>query len=510
MTHPSWFLARFGASRPLLPSRGRTLVLLAGVVGFMAWGAAGLRAQEVEVPFDDAGRVLVINANLARQLGLFGEVTSFREARLFQLPDGSFLLEVTSAPGGHLTRERRSMTADEAQAFRRTVMERLAARAPRATLDQSGRTKLLGEALALGVGFYGWATAVVFDPSLGQTWVAIYMLTAASTFVVPFLATRTQPVSDADATMSLWGASRGPIHGLLASFLGDARKAKTILAWSVAVGASEAVAGGLASHALRMTSGRAELTGLGGDVGSAAGFGVAHLLRLDQRYRTVGSQSRRDHSLQALVTLGGTALGLAGGYALGGTETFTRGDVNVLRNVTGIGASAGLAVADLVQQPELVTVHYPDGSTSTRLEENYTRTHTAGILLGGAAGAFLGHRLVTGRNFTTRQSTLLGLSSTAGAMVGLGLAYVATPGRRNACFVPPCADPNDHSELYLVATTLGAGVGFAALYPSLARQAKAQEPESPVQLSLNPLALGALLAGAGGPIPLGAMSIRFE
>jgi hypothetical protein len=67
MTHPSWFLARFGASRPLLPSRGRTLVLLAGVVGSMAWGTAGLRAQEVEVPFDDAGRVLVINADLAGQ-----------------------------------------------------------------------------------------------------------------------------------------------------------------------------------------------------------------------------------------------------------------------------------------------------------------------------------------------------------------------------------------------------------------------------------------------------------
>jgi hypothetical protein len=181
-----------------------------------------------------------------------------------------------------------------------------------------------------------------------------------------------------------------------------------------------------------------------------------------------------------------------------------------LRDVTVIGAIAGLAAGDLVQQPKLVAVQYPDGSTSTRLEDSYSRTHTAGALLGGAAGAFLGQRLVTGRNFATGQGTLLSLSSAAGALVGLGLAYVATPGRPSTCTQPPCQDPNDHSELYLAATALGAGAGFAALYPSLARQAKGQQTESQIQLSLNPLALAALMAGPGGSLPLGALSLRFE
>jgi hypothetical protein len=44
----------------------------------------------------------------------------------------------------------------------------------------------------------------------------------------------------------------------------------------------------------------------------------------------------------------------------------------------------------------------------------------------------------------------------------------------------------------------------------LARQAKGQQTESQIQLSLNPLALAALMAGPGGSLPLGALSLRFE
>src|SRR3990170_2312686 len=76
----------------------------------------GLRAQETQVPVDDAGRIQVITAELARRLGMFGEVEAFREARLFQLPDGTFLLEVTSGRGDQLRRDRRPLSATDAAA----------------------------------------------------------------------------------------------------------------------------------------------------------------------------------------------------------------------------------------------------------------------------------------------------------------------------------------------------------------------------------------------------------
>ena len=286
-------------------------------LAMVAVGAGGLRAQEIQVPVDEAGQIQVITAELARRLGLFGEVEGFREARLFQLPDATFVLELTSDPGGGLRRERRPLSAAEAAEFRRDLTARITARAPTAVLDQGGRTKLLVGSTLLGLGFYGWATEEAFDPSDDQTAVALYMLTAAGAFFVPFLATRSVSVSDAAATMALWGATRGPIHGLLVSELGDAEKDKTKFAWSVAIGVTEAIAGGIVAQSLAMTPGRAELTAVGGDIGLGTGWGVAHLLKLDERSTSVTAPDGfggtytyeiADRSLQSAATLAGIRL----------------------------------------------------------------------------------------------------------------------------------------------------------------------------------------------------------
>lgn len=50
-------------------------------------------AQEVQVAFDDAGRIERIDAELARRLGLFlDRWPELREVRLFSRPDGRFVL----------------------------------------------------------------------------------------------------------------------------------------------------------------------------------------------------------------------------------------------------------------------------------------------------------------------------------------------------------------------------------------------------------------------------------
>jgi hypothetical protein len=490
------------------------------VLAALASPARGVRAQEVQVAIDAAGRIDVITAELARRLGLFADVAGLREVLLFQLPDSTFVLELTSAaPQGRLRRERRPLSAAEAVEFRRDVTARIAAGARTAGLDQSGRTKLLAGATVVGLGYYGWATAAAVDPRDDRAKVAVYMLTAAGSFFVPLLATKNRSVSDGVATMTLWGATRGAVHGALAADLIGSPSDKTRFRWSIAVGATEALIGGMAAQTLGMSSGRADLTGVGGDIGLGIGWGIADLLKLNERYASVtqsnpfgGSYTYAvdDRTLQETVTLAASGLGLAAGYLLGGTEEWTRGDATILRNVTAIAALAGVAVGDVIQKPRLITEVVPGGGSYSHVEDGFSRTHTAAALTGTATGIVLGRALVTNRNFTTGQGTLLTLSPLAGGLLGLGIAYLATPER--AVYNPAAAyqEPNDDSELYLTASALGAAAGFAVLYPAIARQAAGPAaPEAKLQFSLNPLAAAQILGGSRARIVLGSAQYRF-
>lgn len=490
------------------------LVLLA-----LAAPIGAARAQEIQVPLDEAGRLEAVTPELARRLGLFADVEGLREVLLFQLPDSTFVLEVTSAaPHGRLRRDRRPLSAAEALEFRRDVTARIAARARTAGLDQSGRTKLLAGSTVLGLGYYGWATAKAVDPTDDRATVAVYMLTAAGSFFLPFLATRNRSVPDAVATMALWGGTRGAVHGALASELVGSPRDETRFRWSVIVGASEGVVGAVAAHALDMTSGRAELTGVGGDIGLGVGWAVADLLKLNERYDSVTltdgfggtyTYGVHDRTLQETVTLAGAGLGLAGGYLLGGTEEWTRGDATIFRNVTGIGALAGLAIGDLIRKPRIITDVFP-GGTYSYVEDGFSRTHTAAGLAGAAAGIVLGRALVTKRNFTTSQGTLLTLSPLAGGLLGLGIAYLATPDRpSDPDPTVPYRDPNDHSELYLTVSALGAAAGFAVLYPAMARQSSPAKRGAQLRFSLNPLAPAQILGGSRARIVLGSAQYRF-
>jgi hypothetical protein len=489
------------------------------IVGVIGAGAGELRAQETQVPVDSGGRIQLITPELAGRLGLFRDIDGFREARLFQLPDSTFVLEISTDRRGLFQRVRRPLSPADAAAFRRDVTSRVQTRARSATLDQGGRTKLLVGSTIFGLGYYGWATAMAFDPDNSQGAVAIYMLAGAGSFLVPFLMTRNRSVPDAVATTALWGATRGPVHGYLVSQLGDAGSDKTKFGWSVATGAFEAVGLGIAAQRLRLTAGRAELMGVGGDIGMGAGFAIADLLKFDERRRSITvtdpfgppyTYTVNDRSLQSAAILAGSTLGLAGGYLLGRTGEWTRGDAMVFRNLVAMGSLAGLAGGDLVQQPRLLTEQIPGGPVYSYYEDGFSRVHSAGSLLGGAAGITVGRLLLKDRNFTTGQGTLLTLAPLAGGLIGLGIGYLATP-EKQYDFVPGQAyrDPNDHSELYLTLSTLGAVAGFAAMYPPLARQAYAARPAGRFEFSINPLAAAHLLRGSPSQTMVASIRYRF-
>ncbi|MDP9349588.1 MAG: hypothetical protein M3P24_10705, partial [Gemmatimonadota bacterium] len=223
--------------------------------------AAPVSAQtgEVQVPFDPAGRIEVIDARLAARLGLFvDEYPGLREVRLFQAADSSFVLEVTTTRDGRTERRRVPLSAEEARALRARVAERLADRAPTAALNQEGRTELLAQTALLGFTFYGSLVPEMLGVEDGSTAVGLYLLTAGASFFGPYLLTQNQEVTQGMATLGGYGASRGILHGYLLHQLfaggyddsGDAASAVAFL-----TGVAEGVGGYLWASRERLTGG---------------------------------------------------------------------------------------------------------------------------------------------------------------------------------------------------------------------------------------------------------------
>src|SRR4029079_8234105 len=79
---------------PSQEARVRVWVAALWVASFLA--AAVAVAVELQVPLDRAGRVQRIDAALARRLQMFADRPNFQDARLFQLADYGYVLELTA------------------------------------------------------------------------------------------------------------------------------------------------------------------------------------------------------------------------------------------------------------------------------------------------------------------------------------------------------------------------------------------------------------------------------
>jgi len=453
------------------------------VAGLIAAGyvlaAPDAAAQEVQVPIDEDGKVQLITADLERKLKLFADYPAFREARLFQLPDSSFVLEITQEPGGRLTRVRVAMDAAGAQQFRQRVSLGLQQAAPEAVLDQSGRTKLLVWSTVLALGFYGPAAPIILDVDDSQGAVGLYMVAAGAGFILPFLATKHIPVTEAGAVLGTYGGTRGILHGALAAYL--FRHDPTDQAFfggGVIGGLTEGIGGFALANAGHLSAGTAEMIGIGSDAGLGYGFAASHLAGLlDSSFDpATGEFHEEKRAATIAVALLSAAGGAGAGYALSRTEPFTRGDAFFFRNAGVLGAHLGVAVADGLN---------PNGDK----DKLYSALATAGGTLGLVAGA----RLVHGRDFTTAQGTFATLGQIAGGLVGLGTAYLVS------------SRSGDNSTVLLAGSAIGAGLGYGLMYGGFARQAKVALLPRDLDVIVDPLAL----ARPHAAIPALRISYRF-
>jgi hypothetical protein len=436
-------------------------------------------AQEIQVPVDEAGMLTSIDAELEQELELFPEYPGFRDARLFRGPEGEFVLEISYEHEGGLAKVRVPLSAQEVGELREKVTARIEERAPRALLDRTGRPKLLITTTLLSLGYYGWALPVVLDVSDGQLAVALYLMTSGAGFFIPRAATETIPVTDAAATLALYGGTRGIVHGVCLDYLfrGEDGGGRDAIAFGMVASVMEGVAGFCVANRLEMSAGTAEVMSVVGDAGLGLGLGAAHVAGF--------FDGDEDHLRQiAASALLGSCAGVGAGKMLAGMEPYTRDDAYVLRAAGLLGAYVPLA---------LVEIAAPDNSKAS----------TAAAMAGTVIGHGVGHYLVRGKDFGDGQGTLVTLGELAGGLFGLGIAHLAA------------SENDDNDALYLTGSSLGAAIGFWTTYRSFAPAAHAREERLSWTIDLAPEGLvalaGAGAAGAdrGSSVPLLGWSVRF-
>ncbi|MEA1912958.1 MAG: hypothetical protein U9N06_03865 [candidate division WOR-3 bacterium] len=324
-----------------------------------------IKAQEVQVPIDEEGKIKVIDRELERELNLFPEYENFQKAWIFKVSDTLYALEVFYQSKGELLKSRFILSKEKFNNFFHKVTQRKKGLLPRMVLNQEGRVELLVGTTVLSLGYYGWAVPMICDVEDSKELVALYMLTGGSGFFIPFWMTENIPVSYAESRLSVYGGTRGILHGILFSNL----------FYGKGVEERRAVAAGMVGSLLEGTTVLADFS----------------------------DESRPS----ALIKLLGSAGGLFFGKILSNTQEYTKGDAGVLRATGLLGAYTPLAIVDA-------------------LEVDNDKIYTAASMVGSLIGLGLGNNIVKGKDFTTAQGSLVTLSSFAGGLFGAGLGYVAS------------------------------------------------------------------------------------
>jgi uncharacterized membrane protein YeaQ/YmgE (transglycosylase-associated protein family) len=358
-------------------------------------------------------------------------------------------------------------------------------------VGRTERVAIMGATTSLGLGLYGWTLPGALGVDAQQStrgFVGLYMVTAASSFIVPYLVLRDQPVTAGQANLSFYGGTRGIWHGvlvgsLIAGEIGPNRRSQGWKASMLLGSVGEMMGGYQLSRALQLSAGEARTMAALGDFGLAFGFGTGFLANLNGEPRNcfqfsdpppgcfgpdpeVDSHSRK----MAAAGLVGSGLGLAGGYFLARRRDNSWGDGEVLRASMALGTWTAAGIADLTDRNRDFT-------------DFNNRKYTAALMAGGTVGLVLGDRLVRKTNFSPGQSMLVDLSALSGGLLGAGVTYLA-PG-------------DDSRKPYVFASALGSLAGFALAYWGFH-----DAPESQASRGMSRLATSGVsvipTAGAGG------------
>ncbi|MBI2506284.1 MAG: hypothetical protein HYW07_23970 [Candidatus Latescibacteria bacterium] len=366
-----------------------------------AW-AEEVRTEE-QVPLDPEGKVQEITPALRTRLGLFPEIGDFQSARLFLGQDQVYVLEIAWQRQGKRWRQRQLLSPAAVDSLRLDLRRRLTLPPAGLQLDHSGRGELILDQILLSLLAYGPAMNVMLDLDSARPALASHMLTTATSFYLPYRLTQHRSVTPAHRQLAQFGGTRGIAYGLIfADLLFE--KDRTSRSDGATVLSSAALGSALGFKGVDWrgsTHGQAEVWAVMGDFGLLGGLGIAYTAGLYEKDR-----SRRWGDGMALLASGA---GLYCGDWLGQHRDYTRGDAYVLRAGGFLGALLALPLVN-----------------ATGIESG--RAHVGGALAGMAAGVGLNDHLLKRQDFSFGQGLIVSGGELAGALLGLGLTYLADTG----------------------------------------------------------------------------------
>ncbi|MSR83629.1 MAG: hypothetical protein EXS58_12020 [Candidatus Latescibacteria bacterium] len=358
---------------------------------------------EAQVPLDPEGKVQEVTPALRTRLGLFPEIEEFQSARLFQGEDQGYVLEIAWQRQGKRWRQRQFLSAAAVDSLRLDLRRRLALPPVGLQLDHSGRGELILDQILLSLFAYRPAMEVILDLGSTRPIVAAYMLTTATGFYLPYRLTRHVSVTPAHRQLAQFGGTRGIAYGLLGADL-LAEKGRNSRSDGATVLSSAVLGSVLGFKAVdwrHSTHGQAEVWAVMGDFGLLGGLGMAYVTGLYGK----GHARRWGDGL----TLLSSGAGLYAGDWMGQHHDYTRGDAYVLRAGGVLGVLMALPLID-----------------ATRTDNH--RAKVGGALAGMAAGAGLSDQLLKKQDFSFGQGLIVTGGELAGALLGLGLTYLADTG----------------------------------------------------------------------------------
>ncbi len=436
-----------------------------------------LTSQEKQVSLDLNNKIDIIDANLQRKLSLFPEYPGFIEARLYQINDSTFTLEISHMPESETLRVRHTLNKEKTYEFRSLVTEKISREAPLSLIDQSGRTSLLVSTTLIGTYLYGSSVSMILSRDLSSNFLGTYLLTAGASFFIPYAITKNKEVTKAQAYSSFYGMSRGFAHGMLLPVLISADPDyKVSLTLGMAGSITEGILGYHWAKKHNFSEGRSMAIGTFGDFGMGIALGTGHFLGMYQGNAT--------NNMLALSILTGAGGGLYAGYRLTEKEMYTVGDAVALQGAGLLGAylPASLLYLAGVEEPKL-----------------YSLTAT----LGGLGGLYFGDWLGRKQDFSTRQGTFISLSLMSGTFIGMGLGYLIDSIDKT--------DFNQKGKSIVLLTGLGGAAGYLLAIRSYSKDINKEDKNLSFNLRLNPLGLLNTASGnaANMHLPVLMGSIRF-
>jgi hypothetical protein len=399
------------------------LIFATGLRGSFDLRAQGVAPQvERPVPFDAAGRILVVTPTVASRWKLSAPDwplgSDWKEARLFTTESGSTVLVVQRVDGAVA---RYAYAADQLTQLRRVIDAAIVAQGsnPDGTRGTSGLelsepagNVFVRNQTALGLLAYGPATAAILSDN-GAAAGGGYLLAAGSSFFVAARMVRNRSVSRAQTILAFHGGSRGGLMGAAIAAIANADGGPGYGAPILGGALGGTIAG---FHAARgMSDGEAASSGLGADLSAVTTIGIAGAIGAfddDTTYTKDGPPPRGKAALGSAIAAGLVGYFVGPRYARRSAYNVTAGDVDMVFTSAALGALA-------------VNAAISDGTG----RKTGFAVSTGGLLL----GATLADRLMVRKaDRTSADGTLAQLGAVAGMLMGGGVALIAETERQPA------------------------------------------------------------------------------